>query len=291
MSTPQEPSTQEPSTPPHLIVPTQMSTPPPWFEMNAPSGGVTTRSGGKRFRGGGVTMRGGGVTTRGGGVTMRGGPSPRLFRKDGRFVHAGRFSEPWNSRFEEGDGLTRVNGKLVRTRGRGDGSKASRYPQGIKPIGYGVSYDPVDGEAMLGMQDVIGIPRPAWPPGITPEDCRIHAQSQSQSQVGQVQVQSESQVVEAQVQSQSQVGQAEVQSQSQVVEAQVQTEIALTQSQPLASQEAQVHAANEGQDVDDAQWQEEDPEPVRRSERIKQIIFNKPPAPGPGLKADDAIEV
>ncbi|PWA99577.1 hypothetical protein CTI12_AA005660 [Artemisia annua] len=68
MSTP-----QEPSTPPHLIVPTQMSTPPPGFEMNAPSGGVTTRSGGKRFRGGGVTMRGGGVTTRGGGVTTRGG--------------------------------------------------------------------------------------------------------------------------------------------------------------------------------------------------------------------------
>ncbi|PWA62238.1 hypothetical protein CTI12_AA211770 [Artemisia annua] len=144
---------------------------------------------------------------------------------------------------------------------------------------------------MLGMQDVIGIPRPTWPPGITPEDWRIHAQSQSQSQVGEVQVQSDSQVVEAQVQSQSQLGQAEVQSQSQVVEAQVQTEIALTQSQPIASQEAQVDAANEGQDVDDAEWHEEDPEPVRRSERIKQIIFNKPPAPGPGLKPDNAIEV
>ena len=75
--------------------------------------------------------------------------NPRLFMQGGRFVHAGRFSEPGNSR--EGDGLTRVNGKLVRTRGRGDGSRARMYPQGIKPIGYGVSYDPIDGEPMLGV--------------------------------------------------------------------------------------------------------------------------------------------
>ncbi|PWA49532.1 hypothetical protein CTI12_AA393650 [Artemisia annua] len=205
-----------------------MSTPPPGFEMNADSGGVRTRSGGRR------DARGCGVIFRGSGVMMKGGASsPKLFRQGGRFVHAGRFSEPGNSR--EGDGLTRVNGKLVRTRGRGDGSRARMYPQGIKPIGYGVSYDPIDGEPMLG--DVIGIPRPAWPPD----------------------------------------------------DAQVQAEIALTQSQPMPSQENPVQAANEI--VQDDDLHEEEPSPLRRSERIKQIIFNKPPAPGPGLSEDDAIEV
>ncbi|GKE72672.1 hypothetical protein Tco_1534713 [Tanacetum coccineum] len=37
----------------------------------------------------------------------------------------------------------------------------------------------VDGETMLG--DSMGIPRPAWPEGITPEDVRIHA-AESQAQ-------------------------------------------------------------------------------------------------------------
>ncbi|GJY58910.1 hypothetical protein Tco_0458802, partial [Tanacetum coccineum] len=30
-----------------------------------------------------------------------------------------------------------------------------------------VSWDPNDGETMLGLQDSMGIPRPAWPEGIT----------------------------------------------------------------------------------------------------------------------------
>ena len=47
--------------------------------------------------------------------------------------------------------LRTINGKIVRWRGKGDGSKAHRYPGGIKPLGYGVSWDPVDGEAMLGV--------------------------------------------------------------------------------------------------------------------------------------------
>ena len=111
------------------------------------------------------------------------------------------------------------------------------------------------------MQDVIGIPRPAWPPGITPEDCIIHAQQQAQSET-----------------------------QNQNDDAQVQEEIALSQSQPLPSQENPVQAANEGHIVQDEELEEEEPS-LRRSERIKQIIFNKPPSPGPGLKASDAIEV
>ncbi|GKE76690.1 hypothetical protein Tco_1542810, partial [Tanacetum coccineum] len=60
--------------------------------------------------------------------------------------------------------LRTVNGKIVRTRGIADGSRASMYLGGIKPIGFGVSWDPVDGK------NVMGIPTPAWPLGITPED-------------------------------------------------------------------------------------------------------------------------
>ena len=37
----------------------------------------------------------------------------------------------------------------------GDGSKSSAYPHGIRPIGYGVSWDPVDGETMIGVSDLI----------------------------------------------------------------------------------------------------------------------------------------
>ncbi|GJT89107.1 hypothetical protein Tco_1070824 [Tanacetum coccineum] len=62
----------------------------------------------------------------------------------------------------------------VRSRGIRDGSRASMYPGGIKSIRFGVSWDPVDGEAMLG--NVMGIPAPAWPLRITPEECRIHAE-------------------------------------------------------------------------------------------------------------------
>ncbi|GKD84417.1 hypothetical protein Tco_1355571 [Tanacetum coccineum] len=64
-----------------------------------------------------------------------------------------------------------INGKIVRSRGRGDGSKSSAYPHGIRPIGFGVSWDPIDGEPMLGVyQNVQGIPVPAWPYEGTPTD-------------------------------------------------------------------------------------------------------------------------
>nr|GEU55805.1 tetratricopeptide-like helical domain, DYW domain protein [Tanacetum cinerariifolium] len=65
-------------------------------------------------------------------------------------------------------------GKVVRSRGRGDVSKSKMYHDGIRPIRYGVSWDPVDGETMLG--NSMGLPRAAWPARITPEDVIIHAQ-------------------------------------------------------------------------------------------------------------------
>ncbi|GJS67613.1 hypothetical protein Tco_0682177 [Tanacetum coccineum] len=63
---------------------------------------------------------------------------------------------------------------VVTSGGRGDRSKSKLYLDGIRPIGYGVSWDPVDEETMLG--NSMGLPRAAWPAGITPEDVRIHAQ-------------------------------------------------------------------------------------------------------------------
>ncbi|GKE72220.1 (R)-mandelonitrile lyase-like protein [Tanacetum coccineum] len=64
----------------------------------------------------------------------------------------------------------RVNGKAVRQRGRDDGSKSSAYPHGIRPIGYGVSWDirPIDGETMVG--NMQGIPVPTWPYDGSPAD-------------------------------------------------------------------------------------------------------------------------
>ncbi|GJS39891.1 hypothetical protein Tco_0564934 [Tanacetum coccineum] len=53
-----------------------------------------------------------------------------------------------------------INGKTVRSRGRGDGSKSSAYPHGIRPIGFGVSWDPIDGELMLGVHQNVQEPEP-----------------------------------------------------------------------------------------------------------------------------------
>ncbi|PWA37166.1 hypothetical protein CTI12_AA593070 [Artemisia annua] len=92
-------------------------------------------------------------------------------------------------------------------------------------------------------------------------------------------------VVAAAAQSQSQLGEAQVQSQSQNGEDHFQSEIPLTQSQPLASEE------NWDENVQEEVWRDEEPLPFRTSESIKQINFNKPPAPGSGLREDEAIEL
>ncbi|GJR30325.1 multidrug resistance-associated protein 5 [Tanacetum coccineum] len=62
------------------------------------------------------------------------------------------------------NGLRTVNGKVVSSRGRGDGSKSRMYPHHM---------------------DSMGIPRPAWPEGITPQDCIIEAATQSEIAISQ----------------------------------------------------------------------------------------------------------
>nr|GEV25193.1 hypothetical protein [Tanacetum cinerariifolium] len=71
--------------------------------------------------------------------------------------------------------LRTINGNIVRMRRKRDGSRAYMYSSGRKPKGFGVSCDPVDGKAMIRVK-CYGYTCPAWPLGITPEDCRDHAE-------------------------------------------------------------------------------------------------------------------
>ncbi|GJT75721.1 hypothetical protein Tco_1042446 [Tanacetum coccineum] len=129
----------------------EISTPLIGFEMSSPDE-ISTQTSGVRMRGDVVRMRGAGVR----------------IRDSSEDVGSEVGSSSSNRR------LKTINGKIVRMRWKGDGSRAYMYHGGRKPIGFGVSWDPVNGEAMLG--NVMGIPALAWPIKITLEDCRIHAQ-------------------------------------------------------------------------------------------------------------------
>ncbi|GJU22648.1 (R)-mandelonitrile lyase-like protein [Tanacetum coccineum] len=145
-----------------------------------------------------------------------------------------------------------INGKTVRSRGRGDGSKSSAYPHGIRPIGFGVSWDPIDGEPMYTRMFQMVIPVPAWPYEGTPADLLTQNQAD---------------------------------------------EIPNTSSQPMPDivepepEEVEPKQA-EPEEVEHEQLVIRRRNPVirrRESERIKQILFKKPPQPGPGLTPDDAM--
>ncbi|GJS06787.1 transposase, MuDR, MULE transposase domain protein [Tanacetum coccineum] len=82
-----------------------------------------------------------------GGVSMRGA----CLKKTG-----GTKAVSYESGSSSSNRLRTINGKIVRMRGKGDGSRAYMYPGGRKPIGFGVSWDPVDGEAMLGVSTYLG---------------------------------------------------------------------------------------------------------------------------------------
>ncbi|GJW45561.1 hypothetical protein Tco_0077207 [Tanacetum coccineum] len=117
----------------------EMSTQTVWFKISA-TGGVRMRGSGVRMRGGHLTLKGVGVRMKVGGVMIR-GLSNHLE------------STPIGSTTSEAgsSGLKTINGKLVRNRGKKDGSRAYMYPGGIKPIGFGVSWDPLDEETITNM--------------------------------------------------------------------------------------------------------------------------------------------
>ncbi|GJV92542.1 hypothetical protein Tco_1540355 [Tanacetum coccineum] len=117
------------------------------------------------------------MSARGGKMYAKGGKTSSVVTgsdvrlRGGVYIRGDSPSKPASNKSR---GLRTFNGKVVTSRGRGDGSKSKMYPGGIRSIGYGVSWDLIDGETMLG--NSMGLPRAAWPAGITPEDVRIHAQ-------------------------------------------------------------------------------------------------------------------
>ncbi|GJU06213.1 transposase, MuDR, plant [Tanacetum coccineum] len=192
------------------------------------SGGKVTAKGGNVFaRGENVSTRGGKVCARGGNVSARGGkvsatpstspctPPPgfemstpdtaisvvrssggAIKLREGVWIRSPK--KEWSSYVDFGSSsmnkLRTINGKVVSSSGKGDGSKSRMYPNGIRPIGFGVSWDPIDGQTII-----------VW------VFLDMHGHKQQQ--------------------------------------------------------------------------------PRRKSERIAQIMFNKPPSPGPGLDPDDAISL
>ncbi|GJZ93380.1 hypothetical protein Tco_0665445 [Tanacetum coccineum] len=175
--------------------------------MTASVGKVTVASGNMSTRGGKATAKGWDYDGKWGNVSVRGGkvtstPSTPSTPPPGFEMST---SDTAIRAVRTSGGAIKL--KEVSSKGRGDGSKSRMYPFSIRPIGFGMSWDPIDGQTMLGSS--MGLPRHAWPEGITPQDCIIHAATQS--------------------------------------------EIALSHSQL--------------------------------------VMFNKPPAPGPGLDPDDAISI
>ncbi|GJY67785.1 MAK10-like protein [Tanacetum coccineum] len=118
------------------------------------------------------------VSARGGKVTVTPSTPPPGFEMSTPDTASSSVRTSGDSGSSSMNKLRTVNGKVVSSRGRGDGSKSRMYPFGIRPIGFGVSWVPNDGQTMLGMQNSMGLPRHAWPEGITPQDCIIHAATQ-----------------------------------------------------------------------------------------------------------------
>ena len=114
------------------------------------------------------------------------------------------------------------------------------------------------------MQNTQGLPRPAWPLGITPEDCRIHAEAPEKEPVVEQEPFQEPLVRK------------------------------LAQYKLQQAKEKKKAAKGHASPGPAKRRVQEPVEPVftrRESERIKQIKFNRPPSPGPGLTPDNAISL
>ena len=112
------------------------------------------------------------------------------------------------------------------------------------------------------MQNTQGLPVPAWPLGITPEDCKIHAAAPENEPV--------------------------------VLQEPMQEPLVRRLAQYKLQQAKEKKQASKGSSRDKEVQDKEVQAPVlirRESERIKQLKFHKPPSPGPGLTPDDAISL
>ncbi|GJR86440.1 transposase, MuDR, plant [Tanacetum coccineum] len=150
-------------------------------KVTAIGGKVTTRGGKVFVRGRKVCARGGKVSTTSstpskspctshprfemsildttssdvrlsGGIRMRGGGAIKL--REGVWIRSHKKERSSNADVDSISSsmnkLRIINGKVVTSRGRGDGSKSRMYPGGIRTIGFGVSWDSIDGHTMLG---------------------------------------------------------------------------------------------------------------------------------------------
>ena len=123
----------------------------------------------------------------------------------------------------------------------------------------------------------MGLPRPAWPIGITPEDVRIHAERPEP-------VVLQEPMLEPLIRRTAEYQRRMSERRRLANQQQVQP-VAEQQQVPPPPVQQQVQAPP-------VQQQVQAPPIIRRqSERIKQILFNRPPSPGPGLTEDDAISL
>ncbi|GJY04852.1 hypothetical protein Tco_0370792 [Tanacetum coccineum] len=89
------------------------------------------------------------------------------FQEDAKYKHVGQ-----DTRSQETGGSAQISALRMRRGGVSMRDACLRKTGGTEDVSYesgrfGVYWDPVDGEAMLGVM---------WPLRITPEDCRIHAE-------------------------------------------------------------------------------------------------------------------
>ncbi|GJT70278.1 multidrug resistance-associated protein 5 [Tanacetum coccineum] len=271
----------------------------------ASGGMVTARGGSVTARGGKVTARGGSVTARGGKVTVRGG---KVTASGGNVSASGGIVSARGGNASIRGGKVSARGGKVSARG----GKVSARGGKVSARGGKVSATPsTPDSAKYCIVRSRGVAMQRLRPGVfirSPEKVgSSYADTGSSSMNGQ---------------GPSMVGRlvAEVEGMDQVkdvshgirpiwiwctpgINCMVSTmlgdsmsEIAISQSPPVESQEQE--APMQEQPVQEQPLQEQPvqrrpvQQPVqRKSERIAQILFNKPPTPGPGLDPDDAISI
>ncbi|GKB34323.1 hypothetical protein Tco_0879265 [Tanacetum coccineum] len=149
----------------------------------AEEGSATTVITPTRYARGGLTFAKGGKTSARGGLTSLQEVAEPLQEVAKPLQEVSSPSSPSVGFEMSPNHAVRTTGSGIRIRGDvymgGSQPRNSPTMALTRPIGYGVSWDPVDGETMLGLRDSMGIPRPAWPEGIIPEDVMIHVESQA----------------------------------------------------------------------------------------------------------------
>ncbi|GKA00910.1 multidrug resistance-associated protein 5 [Tanacetum coccineum] len=141
------------------------------------------RGGSVTARGGKVTARGGSVTARGGKVTVRGA---LWCLREGECLQVGEIVVLQEGEMQVlgvGNASIVVSSRVLPMRGLG--TVRRMYPHGSGTIEILVYPGRIQLMVRTMLGDSMGIPRPAWPEGITPQDCIIEAATQSEIAISQ----------------------------------------------------------------------------------------------------------